>query len=686
MISNDSMFSCRLESEFKDYVQKAIFLRDVAGNEDEMSESNDTIIIMENSVKLKNDEDSNASTVNDEELTIQSKDKLESVNQCNGQRPVASENNDKNPEMNQSHIDQTPIEEKEPITKPMEVSSTDCKSTPLKQQLNRSESNVESPSGVRSTSISDKSCPKVRMSPSTANNPLSRSNSEEVKGSSSINEPPTNGHSDKLLPPANVPDPNTQNIRLESKRTQSSNYDKSANILKDVMYYCSHCAFNEPNPEPYNNLKALLNHWPNRHAKEPVPRFLFQVGTTHRCISCSPNRILKSFRSAMQHFQQRHSDEQFFVADQRDDKKCSICEFKNGDLAEHFKLNHPFVTSAFVFDPIRLNINELEALAKIQMHKGEKCDKILVSKQKANNQKCEILNEGTKFQQLFEEIPTTTTIICGECTKEIHDEKEFIKHFKRHKFKNDDKLGHSYYKTKYLYANGLIVHKYNSIDRNEKENEKIKEIIHDLNMKTENGVNNEGCSKNPKETEATENLTHLLNEVNTVDRELGLQREELNKLIIFGDFARFLSEQFLYEYFIWICQTIDQYVVRNDIKSIRQTSRGITVELISVRLKNQILDKVEPNMYFLPTRESKIKIVPMLTEYYRKLSTVARKMIAKKQIFRERICKYGLAIQVHQNNDNNNEMLVVNTIEELEKCVAQYEMPPKRPRNHFQFI
>lgn len=684
----------RFESEYKDYVQKAIFLRDEADTEVEMSALNDVIII-ENSVKVEQiDEDSNTSTICVDEQTVSAEQQL--VNEFNGQYPVKTENDDEHLEMNQSKVDRTAIEARESksIAWSKEECLTDFNTTALNHQL---KSNVENSSGIESTDILDKSCPKYQKGPSIANYQLNRSKSHEVKGSHNINEPTTNEmfkKSDKVLAPQNALD-NSQNIRLESKRTQSSNNKKPTNNLKDIMFYCSHCAFNEPNPEPYNSLKAFLNHCSNSHVKKPVPTFSFHVGTNHRCIICpTPNTISESFRRSIQHFQSRHHDKQFFVTDQRDDKKCSICEFKNGDLAEHFKLHHPFVTNAFVFDPIRLNKNGLDEL--IQMQKCEKCFGAFVSKQEASNHKCEQSNEETKFQKLCQK--NITTILCGECNEETHDENEFITHFKGHTFKNDATLGNSYYKTKYLYGNGLIVHKYNLLDKNDNENEIIEKIVHDLHMKTENGTNGtnkQGGSKNPMGTKdnepRTENSAISTNEIN-IDRELRLQRKELNKLIVYGisKFARFQSEEFLREEFFELCGKIDLDVKYDDVKSKRHKSLGITVELKSTELKDQILNKVESYGNFVP--ESKIKMVPKLTEYYQTLSKRARKMIAKKQIFRERICAYGLEIQVHR---NSNTVQYVNSIEELDQfCNAQYgngkrgsgqspQTPPKRSRNFF---
>lgn len=607
----------RFEAEYKDYVLKEIFLRKQSVNAVEMSEINDVIIIKD-PVKVEQiDEDSNSTST----VHVDGQQLVEEY-------PAKNEINDEPSDTNKTKVDHTPINEQNSKSIRSEDSSTDCNTNPSNQQLNRSKSNVESSSGMRSTDILDKSCPQGQKSLSIGNHQLSRSKSHEA---------PTNN-------------------------------------LKDILFYCSHCSFNEANPEAYNNLKALLNHWSNKHVKEPV-HFSFHIGTHHRCIICpTPNLIFKSFKKAIHHFQDKHPNEPFFVTDQKDNKKCSICEFKSDNLAEHFKLHHPFVKNPFVFDPIRLNKNQLNELTTNKMYKCEKCYEIIVSKQEPNNHNCKKSNEGTKFQNMFEEKPTA--IICGECNTETHDEKEFNCHFKSHRFTNDAKLGYSYFKTKHLYANGLIVHNYNLLDKNDQVNEKIKKIIKDLHI-------NLGCSKN---------ITRANDNENILDEELRLQQKELNKLLLFGDFNQSQHEDILRDNFICECNAMfGSYdrVKPSDIKFIQQTSRAITVELHSAELKNEILDQVEPNEYLTP--KSNIKIVPKLTKYYQTLSQKARKMITNKKIFRERILNQGLAIQVHHNSDI---IHFVNSIEELDKFEAQYasgkrgsrqsiQTPPKRPRNHF---
>lgn len=140
-------------------------------------------------------------------------------------------------------------------------------------------------------------------------------------------------------------------------------------------------------------------HWLRFHKSKCQP-FQFDAIALAGCFHCEKVGI---YHDLMQHHKEHHSCQQFAIFDRIDPKKCGICDFKDGDLIDHFKTKHELVTKRNWLNPIPYSQERIDEFLSIDLQQNINIDRKKLS-----------------------------YLICGFCKQKVDYDKYLI-HFNEHK-------------------------------------------------------------------------------------------------------------------------------------------------------------------------------------------------------------------------------------------------------------
>lgn len=274
---------------------------------------------------------------------------------------------------------------------------------------------------------------------------------------------------------------------------------KFKELNSDIVFCCMHCQDEIKVPKLYSSAKDVYAHWNDEHTKKDDPlSFRFYVEKLTACFYCN---IIGTYQGLRKHFQEIHPNTPFAIVNITDRTKCGICDRFDGRIDEHFQKKHNILVQLNIFNPFRLTDACFNELLAINIHMKYKCvypecNKVFDSKNALQKHKIDIHNDGShhSYCQTFRDLSIQTFV---DCCKIFLSSTEYLKHLNDHRmqydcgvceFSSDEisiishhehtvhgivnafkqryldylNVAHTnYWRTKILFGNGLVLHKYN---------------------------------------------------------------------------------------------------------------------------------------------------------------------------------------------------------------------------------
>lgn len=267
------------------------------------------------------------------------------------------------------------------------------------------------------------------------------------------------------------------------------------------MYSCVHCQDKENSTRTYSTIERVYKHWISAHSavtsnSVKVLPFQFYVSEIVKCYYCKKNGNCAEIRA---HHKNRHSSKDpYGMVLLNDTKACALCNSKDDDLVNHFKVVHNIINKAHVFNPICMSDQMVDHLLAIKIHEKIICDRCSRVYQTEDELAMHYLNAHNGLQMKVSRCSSDTSIHvicwycdkllaanhfmqhirshsnamkCSECNFISADINEHVKHaatiHKTIKTFDDiylafsDILKRKYFETKILFGNGLVLVKHN---------------------------------------------------------------------------------------------------------------------------------------------------------------------------------------------------------------------------------
>lgn len=184
--------------------------------------------------------------------------------------------------------------------------------------------------------------------------------------------------------------------------------------LKCTKYFCAYCLTHEnySQTESFSGtIDNVYEHWLAKHSNESISQpFRFYAVPLVVCFHCE---CVGVYYDLVKHHAEKHLGHQFVVVKQRNNKKCGVCHFKDGNLLEHFQKEHKLdsVLKA-AFNPLRYSEERINDLLKIDMNNSRS----------DQSKEVDVGNRNTPDH-----------LICGYCLQKV-DHTNLLKHFGEHKY------------------------------------------------------------------------------------------------------------------------------------------------------------------------------------------------------------------------------------------------------------
>lgn len=265
-----------------------------------------------------------------------------------------------------------------------------------------------------------------------------------------------------------------------------------------ILYSCAHCEdpiiyFNQP--------MDVKMHWLKKHytkdlsVDETFYPFRYKALPL---VSCKYCKLLTTFTDLMRHHQEKHQDNPLVAVDPFNENQCSVCHFSDGNVINHFIHEHPLVSQKIFVNPICYDVNTFMELVKVNVgpkFRCEVCDDILQTEDDLGVHHT-IKHEALKYRvreiyddideklmggccnkqvierhRLFEHIlEHRRNFYCQVCSYHTTNSFEFVEHgITAHGIHSDartvdlDYLKRSFWKSRFIWMNGLVLNKHNLI-------------------------------------------------------------------------------------------------------------------------------------------------------------------------------------------------------------------------------
>lgn len=207
-------------------------------------------------------------------------------------------------------------------------------------------------------------------------------------------------------------------------------------LLKHTIFFCVHCLESKAVLKSFSGtIDDVSAHWLIEHLDESNSKpFQFYAVALVGCFYCDEVGI---YHDLLKHHQEKHPNTVFVVVDQKNPMKCGMCNFKDGNLAEHFTQQHHPSSVPKVFNPIYYSEERVAALLAANTTKKYQCEEC--------NGKFETYDEiGEHFsnahngqtirsKEVIDYRTTPDHVICGYCHKK-YDHHRYLAHLSEHDF------------------------------------------------------------------------------------------------------------------------------------------------------------------------------------------------------------------------------------------------------------
>lgn len=424
----------------------------------------------------------------------------------------------------------------------------------------------------------------------------------------------------------------------------------------------------------------MYQHWVTIHADDPKP-FEFYAIALLICFHCDTIGI---FHDLVKHHKEQHSDQQFTIIDRMDANKCGICQYKDGNLVNHFKTKHESAINLTCINPIAYSEQRIDELLSIKLHQNVDNEQnhpvhlICILCQKKVKPDA-YLNHYNEHSYVFS---------CTRCIFRANDFVELIIHEKyKHNIDSVDDdcliflnwIKENFMETKLVFGNGLILQNWNVVETKFDERKQFDEFIGDFVQKKKeeaklrlerDGINDTLAAAPNIEAPPSNNLM--------INAELRAQRKLSNSVFVSG-IPDALNNIDPYELFLNICQKFELNIRRADIKDIHRHKNGFAVKFHQIELKDMVLNgskhkslssneliQVEENQ-----EPSEVRIRMAMTRFYNDLWNEISKF--HKKYPRNISCKLthnGIVIKCKATSIEH----IINTKDELDAFIANNQV------------
>ncbi|XP_055305003.1 uncharacterized protein LOC129569846 [Sitodiplosis mosellana] len=409
------------------------------------------------------------------------------------------------------------------------------------------------------------------------------------------NEFPSTSQSniDRFVPPIEsqpLKRPHSGNVQSETAKRQKTTEEVQLRgpspmfADKSIMFICFHC-HNQTNFSS-ETFADVYNHWECNHGALP---FRFMAYGKAACFYCDKVDV---FSHLLGHHKHRHPTKIFIVVDRENKSKCGLChkQFSPTEMVEHFKSQHDPLSYVEIKSPVCFSQSEMDQLLSIRL--SEEID----ITQQIEGLICGNCKDGremdmseTSFMKHIEHDADTLKFKCSACTFSGKSIQQTVQHeISAHKLPKDimkhvkiltNQLERRYFRTKVVFANGLVLFKHNTLNTTFDDRKEIWPLIKRIAKQK-----SEECTRNVVQSKSASISQNVLHE-----EELTKYRRLCTNIRITG--IAYENEADLLNIFLHICRVIGMpHVSQNDVHDIyRRSVAVVIVQMVEQDLKNEII-------------------------------------------------------------------------------------------------
>lgn len=273
---------------------------------------------------------------------------------------------------------------------------------------------------------------------------------------------------------------------------------------RHIFYACAHC---QETDTYFSTVDGVLMHWSETHENDDHLPFRF---CANQLVSCKYCQTLSTFRDLIKHHAQNHQTQTFVAVSPKTANQCSICNYQGENIIDHFRCEHSMLSQENILEPVCLTDDTINQLLDINVRKKFKCGRCDAIHETEDDIKDHYLEEhktleyeriefnDNKSVQLiggccrsdldqitfFDHLAThERNFCCPKCSFHTDDSFEFMDHgIEAHEIHNDacsldlKFMRSSYWNSKYIFGNGLVLNKYNLIGTSIDDSPRFKEF------------------------------------------------------------------------------------------------------------------------------------------------------------------------------------------------------------------
>lgn len=203
-----------------------------------------------------------------------------------------------------------------------------------------------------------------------------------------------------------------------------------------TVFFCVYCLNQKDSSNSFSGtIRDVYEHWFSNHIDESISKpFQFHAVGLASCFHCNK---AATYDDLVEHHKKMHSHKQFLIVDRTNREKCGICNFKDGDLVEHFILKHNLNSAPNVFNPVYVTEEKIVKLLKININKKQKCSKCNqmynTHREFAEHHAKQHSNQTVHIENVADEVNAPIYLVCGYCEQKINCN-QLLSHFKCHSY------------------------------------------------------------------------------------------------------------------------------------------------------------------------------------------------------------------------------------------------------------
>lgn len=284
-----------------------------------------------------------------------------------------------------------------------------------------------------------------------------------------------------------------------------------ANTLFDrhILYACVYC---NRYSMYFGSMKKVHAHWIQKH-EQPTQTQPFRL-LAMPLVACKYCPILSTFRGLCQHNEKNHATEPFVAVHPMNSLQCAVCNYIGDDIVEHFGREHMTVLHDNTSNPVCMTEDTIDQLINAKVVKKIKCNRCDAIMETDSESRAHYLTwhntvdydrldfydtRSVQFiggccQNTLDQITFFDHLInhkrdfyCSQCTFHTNDSFEFMNHgIEAHDIHHDactmdlKFFNKMFWNSHYVFANGLILNKYNLFGTTIDDSQRFKEFTKDI--------------------------------------------------------------------------------------------------------------------------------------------------------------------------------------------------------------